>query len=67
MALLRQCLKLQRERSGVPVQEIDFPPVDAETLCTISPTGSVIGCAPERVRDAARRPPRVRAVEPVPD
>jgi hypothetical protein len=67
MALLRQCLKLQRERSGVPAQEIDFPPVDAETLSAISPTGLVIGCAPEPVRDAVRRPPRVRAVEPVPD
>lgn len=67
MALLRQCLKLQRERSGFPAQEIDFPPVDAETLCAISPTRMVNGGAPEPVRDAVRRPSSVFAVEPLND
>ena len=63
MALLRQCLKLQRELSGFPVQELDFPPVDAETLCAISPTRMANSGAPEPVRDTARRPSGIRSVE----
>jgi hypothetical protein len=66
MALLPQCLKLQRERKGAPAEDTDFPPIDAETLWAVQLVGLQIEGGSDWARDTVRELPRIRVSEPGP-